>query len=62
MAARTNGVSAPGMRARRSLGIFRVLIAALEVIARYPSFQAGARAASTEQSQDSWAPLLKLLA
>jgi hypothetical protein len=36
--------------------------AALEVIARYPAFQAGARAAGLEQNRDSWAPLLKLLA
>jgi hypothetical protein len=34
---------------------------ALEVIARYASFQAGARAAGREQNRDSWAPLLKLL-
>ena len=39
MAARANGVSAPGMRARRSLGIFRVLIAALEVIALVGNFE-----------------------
>ena len=39
MAARANGVSAPGMRARRSLGVFRVLIAVLEVIALVGNFE-----------------------
>lgn len=35
--------------------------AVLEVISRYPSFQAGARAAGLEQTRNSWGPLLKLL-
>jgi hypothetical protein len=39
MAARTHGVSAPGIRARRSLGIFRVLIAVVEVIALVGNFE-----------------------
>ena len=39
MAARTHGVLAPGMRARRSLGVFRVLIAVLEVVAIIGNFQ-----------------------
>ena len=39
MAARTHGVSAPGMRARRSLGVFRVLIAAIEVVAIIGNFE-----------------------
>ena len=39
MAARTHGVSAPGMRARRSLGVFRVLIAVVEVIALVGNFE-----------------------
>lgn len=44
MAARTHGVSAPaarapGMRARRGLGVFRVLIAVLEVVAIIGNFE-----------------------
>ena len=39
MAARTHGVLAPGMRARRSLGVFRVLVAVLEVVAIIGNFQ-----------------------
>ncbi|RZS68518.1 hypothetical protein EV187_0948 [Agromyces ramosus] len=39
MAARTHGVSAPGMRARRLLGVFRVLIAVVEVIALVGNFE-----------------------
>jgi hypothetical protein len=39
MAARTHGVFAPGMRARRSLGVFRLLVAVLEVIAIIGNFQ-----------------------
>ena len=39
MAARTHGVSAPGMRARRSLGVFRLLIAVLEVVAIIGNFE-----------------------
>ena len=35
--------------------------AVANVIARYPAFQAGARAAGLEQNRDSWAPLLELL-
>ena len=39
MAARVHGVLTPGMRARRTLGVFRVLVAVLEVVAIIGNFQ-----------------------